>query len=144
MSTSAATARLAFEVVKTACSNCNLRELCLPIGLEREDLKKLDELVSTRRRLKRGDYLYRAGQGFESIYAVRSGFFKTDVLIEDGRDQVTGFQMTGELLGSTASAAKSTPVTPSRSKTAKCARFRSRISKGCRGRSIPCSITSTR
>jgi hypothetical protein len=35
MSTDAATARLAFEVVKTACSNCNLRELCLPIGLER-------------------------------------------------------------------------------------------------------------
>jgi CRP/FNR family transcriptional regulator len=64
-----------------------------------DELKKLDELVSTRRRLKRGDHLYRAGQGFESIYAVRSGFFKTDVLIEDGRDQVTGFQMTGELLG---------------------------------------------
>ncbi len=99
MSNDAATARLAFEVVKTACSNCNLRELCLPIGLEADELKKLDELVSTRRRLKRGDHLYRAGQTFESIYAIRSGFFKTDVLIEDGRDQVTGFQMTGELLG---------------------------------------------
>ncbi|KFB72750.1 MAG: Anaerobic regulatory protein [Candidatus Accumulibacter phosphatis] len=99
MSKDAATARLAFEIVKTACSNCNLRELCLPIGLAPEELKKLDELVSARRRLKRGDYLYRAGQVFESIYAVRSGFFKTDVLIEDGRDQVTGFQMTGELLG---------------------------------------------
>jgi CRP/FNR family transcriptional regulator len=99
MSKNAATARLVFEIVKTACSNCNLRELCLPIGLAPEELKKLDELVSARRRLKRGDYLYRAGQVFESIYAVRSGFFKTDVLIEDGRDQVTGFQMTGELLG---------------------------------------------
>jgi len=99
MTMNAVTARLAFEVVKTACSNCNLRELCLPIGLERDELKRLDELVSTRRRLKRGDHLYRAGQGFESIYAIRSGFFKTDVMIEDGRDQVTGFQMTGELLG---------------------------------------------
>jgi CRP/FNR family transcriptional regulator len=99
MSDNAAAARLQFELVKTACSNCNLRELCLPIGLDVEELKKLDELVSTRRRLKRGDHLYRAGQVFESIYAVRSGFFKTDVLIEDGRDQVTGFQMTGELLG---------------------------------------------
>ena len=58
MSTSATAARLAFEVVKTACSNCNLRELCLPIGIEPEDLKKLDELVSTRRRLRRGDHLY--------------------------------------------------------------------------------------
>jgi len=99
MPTNVAAARLVLEGVKAACSNCNLRELCLPIGIEAADLRKLDELVSTRRRMKRGDYLYRAGQGFESIYAIRSGFFKTDVLIEDGRDQVTGFQMTGELLG---------------------------------------------
>jgi CRP/FNR family transcriptional regulator len=99
MPPTAVTARQAFDAIKTACSNCNLRELCLPIGLEDDELKRLDELVSTRKRLKRGEYLYRSGQGFESIYAIRSGFFKTDVLIEDGRDQVTGFQMTGELLG---------------------------------------------
>ncbi|MDQ5943171.1 MAG: family transcriptional regulator, anaerobic regulatory protein [Pseudomonadota bacterium] len=56
-------------------------------------------MVSARRRLKRGEHLYRAGEEFNSIYAIRSGFFKTDVLLEDGREQVTGFQMTGELLG---------------------------------------------
>jgi len=99
MVSNAATAKLTLEVVKTACSNCNLRELCLPIGIGSEDLKKLDELVSTRRRVKHGDHLYLAGQPFESIYAIRSGFFKTDVLLDDGRNQVTGFQMTGELLG---------------------------------------------
>ena len=87
------------EVIKTACSNCNLRELCLPYGLSEEELGKLDDLVSTRRRLKRGEHLYRAGEAFDAIYAIRSGFFKTDVLLEDGRDQVTGFQMAGELLG---------------------------------------------
>lgn len=92
-------ARQAFDMMKTACSNCNLRELCLPIGLSDEELKQIDQLVSTRKRIKRGESLYRAGQVFESIYAVRSGFFKTDVLVEDGRDQVTGFQMPGELLG---------------------------------------------
>lgn len=85
--------------IKTACSNCNLRELCLPFGLSVEELERLDDLVSTRRRIKRGDHLYRAGEGFDAIYAIRSGFFKTDVLLEDGRDQVTGFQMAGELLG---------------------------------------------
>lgn len=99
LSPEAVKAKQAFESMKTACSNCNLRELCLPIGLADDELKKLDQLVSTRKRLKRGDHLYRAGQAFESIFAVRSGFFKTDVLIEDGRDQVTGFQMPGELLG---------------------------------------------
>jgi CRP/FNR family transcriptional regulator len=87
------------SVIKTACSNCNLRELCLPLGLNEAELERLDEMVSTRRRLKRGDHLYRSGNGFDAIYAIRSGFFKTDVLLEDGREQVTGFQMAGELLG---------------------------------------------
>ena len=87
------------NAMKVACSNCNLRELCLPLGLTEEELGRLDDLVSLRRRIKRGDHLYRAGEVFDSIYAIRSGFFKTDVLLEDGRDQVTGFQMTGELIG---------------------------------------------
>ena len=90
---------ISLTVIKTACSNCNLRELCLPFGLSHEELERLDDLVSTRRRIKRGDHLYRAGAAFDAIYAIRSGFFKTDVLLEDGRDQVTGFQMAGELLG---------------------------------------------
>jgi CRP/FNR family transcriptional regulator len=90
---------ICLSVIKTACSNCNLRELCLPFGLSLEELERLDDLISTRRRIKRGEHLYRAGAPFDSIFAIRSGFFKTDVLLEDGRDQVTGFQMAGELLG---------------------------------------------
>lgn len=85
--------------VESACSNCNLHELCLPLGLSRREIEKLEELVTSRRRLKRGEHLYRTSERFEAIYAVRSGFFKTNVLLEDGREQVTGFQMTGELLG---------------------------------------------
>ena len=83
----------------TACSNCNLRGLCLPVGLSADDLEQLDTLVTTRRKVRRGETLFRRGESFASIYAVRSGFFKTTVSSEDGRDQVTGFQMTGELLG---------------------------------------------
>ena len=90
---------VSLAVIKTACSNCNLRELCLPLGLTGEELQRLDDLVSNRRRLKRGDRLYSFGAPFDAIYAIRSGFFKTDVLLEDGREQVTGFQMAGELLG---------------------------------------------
>ncbi len=56
-------------------------------------------MVGTRRKIKRHTHLYRSGDGFEAIYAIRAGFFKTDVLLEDGRDQVTGFQMAGEILG---------------------------------------------
>jgi CRP/FNR family transcriptional regulator len=85
--------------IKTACSQCSLRELCLSEGLDQADLARLDDLVGTRRKLKRQQHLYRAGDSFEALYAVRTGFFKTDILMEDGRDQVTGFQMTGEILG---------------------------------------------
>ncbi len=85
--------------LKVACSSCNLRELCLPVGLQQEELDRLDSLVGERRNLKRGAVLYGSGDPFLSLFAVRTGFFKTRVSSEDGRDQVTGFQMAGELLG---------------------------------------------
>ena len=83
----------------THCGTCNLREVCLPCGLAGSAQALLDDIVYTRRRVKRGDTLYRAGTGFESLYAIRSGFFKSRVVLEDGRDQVTGFHMAGEILG---------------------------------------------
>jgi len=61
--------------------------------------KELEPLVLSHRRLKMGQALYRAGDAFQSIYLVRSGFIKTVVLLEDGRDQVTGLYMPGETLG---------------------------------------------
>jgi CRP/FNR family transcriptional regulator len=82
-----------------ACSSCNLRELCLPVGLQPNELKQLDAIVAQRRSVGRGQSLFRTGDPFEAVYAVRTGFFKTRVGTEDGRDQVTGFQMAGELLG---------------------------------------------
>ena len=85
--------------IKVACSSCSLRELCMPAGLEPDELKRIDELVSTRRKVKRRETLFRNGEPFTSLYAIRTGFFKTRVAAEDGRDQVTGFQMAGELLG---------------------------------------------
>lgn len=87
------------EVFRRACSNCNLRELCLPGGLSLEEVEQLDSLIRVRRQYRRGEYAYRAGDPFDSLYAVRSGYFKTNLLAEDGRDQVTGFHMTGELMG---------------------------------------------
>jgi CRP/FNR family transcriptional regulator len=85
--------------LKAVCSGCSLRELCLPMGLTPDEIEHLDQLVYTRRRVKRGEGLYRPGDAFGSIYAVRSGFFKSGVVLEDGRDQVTGFHMPGEILG---------------------------------------------
>lgn len=87
------------QSIKVACSSCNLRELCLPMGLNPEEMVKLDRVISTRKRVKRGSALFNVGDTFTSLYAVRSGFFKTCVTTADGRDQVTGFQMTGEIIG---------------------------------------------
>ena len=87
------------EAFKVACSNCNLRELCLPVGLSEHDMQRLDTLVAKRRSVPRGDALFRAGDAFQCAPRRATGFFKTCVSSEDGRDQVTGFQMAGELLG---------------------------------------------
>ena len=69
------------------------------MGLNLEEMDKLEDVISSRRRIKRGTPLFNTGDKFTSLYAVRSGFFKTCVTTADGRDQVTGFQMTGEIIG---------------------------------------------
>ncbi len=86
--------------LEAACTNCTLRDICLPHGLTRAELESLDHrLVATRRKLLRGAALFQAGDRFESVYAVWTGFFKTTIASPDGRTQVTGFQLGGELLG---------------------------------------------
>lgn len=85
--------------LKAVCSNCSLRELCLPLGLSNDEMDALDRTIHQRIPIKRGATLFRSGDPFRSIYAVRTGFFKTCVSAEDGREQVTGFHMSGELIG---------------------------------------------
>jgi CRP/FNR family transcriptional regulator, anaerobic regulatory protein len=87
------------ETIKIACSNCNLRELCMPVGFNQDEIQKLDEIVATRRKIKQGELLFSNGDTFTSLFAIRTGFFKTCVSSEDGREQVTGFQMAGEIIG---------------------------------------------
>jgi CRP/FNR family transcriptional regulator len=85
-----------FEV---SCTSCNLRELCLPAGLCIDDLERVENIVYAHRRIKRGEALFNAGAPFSAVYAIRSGFFKTSVVDREGREQVTGFFMGGELVG---------------------------------------------
>jgi CRP/FNR family transcriptional regulator, anaerobic regulatory protein len=93
-------AQINVRALQTACSNCSLRELCLPAGLNQRDLDRLDSLVGHKRAaVKRSDRLYRTGEPLDSLFAVRSGFLKSSLLDEEGREQVIGFHMMGELLG---------------------------------------------
>lgn len=52
------------QAINIACSNCNLRELCMPIGLSEPDLIRLDDLVAVRRKVKRGTHLFSIGDKF--------------------------------------------------------------------------------
>jgi CRP/FNR family transcriptional regulator len=85
--------------LQTTCSSCHLRDLCLPCGMEGGDLDRLDSLRFVRRKIKVGQTLYRQGDRFQFIYAVRSGTLKSSLALADGREQVSGFYMAGELMG---------------------------------------------
>ena len=85
---------------KMPCSGCNLRESCLPVGLTDEELEHIDErLVTVLRKVAHGETLFRAGDRFDSLFEIWTGFFKTVIATSQGREQVTGFQMGGELMG---------------------------------------------
>ena len=84
---------------EATCASCNLRELCLPGAVCIDDLQRVENIVYARRRVKRGEALFNAGDEFRTVYAIRSGFFKTSVVDGEGREQVTGFFMGGELMG---------------------------------------------
>jgi len=81
------------QSIKVACA------ICMPVRVDDQQLKRIDDIVAVRRKVKRGGTLFRNGEPFTSLFAIRTGFFKTCVATEDGRDQVTGFQMAGEIIG---------------------------------------------
>ena len=84
--------------LKVHCSTCSMRELCLPMGLGTAELAQIDAL-RVPRELRKGDTLYRAGEAFTALYAIRIGSLKTTVLAEDGREQVSGYHMLGDMVG---------------------------------------------
>jgi CRP/FNR family transcriptional regulator len=95
--------------LKAACQDCSLRDLCLPLGLDESELRALEGTIKGRRKLKKGDYLYRAGDKFRALYAVRSGSTKTCETSADGNVQITAFHLPGELLGMDAISTESHP-----------------------------------
>lgn len=81
------------------CSACAMRHLCMPQGLASDEIPKLEALICSVRKVRRGEALYRAGDHFDNLYAVRSGSLKTLIVHRDGREQITGLQLAGEALG---------------------------------------------
>lgn len=85
--------------IKVACRECSLARLCLPMGLAPSDMDRLDGIINRPRPLRRGEHLFRAGEHFRSLFAVRSGSIKVYTPCADGTEQVLGFHLPGELVG---------------------------------------------
>ncbi|NHZ45046.1 fumarate/nitrate reduction transcriptional regulator Fnr [Massilia aquatica] len=85
--------------LKASCSAFSLHELCLPRGLAQDEIDHLDTAIGQRRRVLQGERLFKVGEPFRKLYAIRYGHFKTVHVDASGDQQVTGFHMTGELLG---------------------------------------------
>jgi CRP/FNR family transcriptional regulator len=90
---------LNINALKASCSACSMHQLCLPMGLGESDMTRLDDIIGRRRKIAKDTHLYRIGDPFTNLYAIRLGHFKTFQVSHSGEQQVTGFQMAGELLG---------------------------------------------
>jgi CRP/FNR family transcriptional regulator len=90
---------ISFETIRVACKNCTLSTLCLPMGLDTEDVERLDDIVRHGKPLHRGDHLFRSGERFRSLYVVKTGSVKTYAPSEEGGEQVLGFHLPGEIIG---------------------------------------------
>lgn len=84
---------------QVACSQCALGNLCLPRGLDAQQTAEFERIVNKLRPLQKGEHIFRAGEKFRSIAAVRSGCFKSYVIDRDGEEQVLGFHLAGEIMG---------------------------------------------
>ena len=79
--------------------NCNLKGLCLPLAMDIKDIDRLNNIIQRSRPIQGGEHLYRSGDKFTSIYALRSGSIKTYMIDDSGIEQITGFFLPGEVLG---------------------------------------------
>jgi CRP/FNR family transcriptional regulator len=87
------------DQVRRQCARCELRDLCLPAGLDSDDVDRVDQMVADRTSLAGGDTLYHAGSPFRALYVIKSGSLKTQATSEGGELQIMGFHLPGEIIG---------------------------------------------
>lgn len=81
------------------CQDCGFSQLCLPFSLSDQEMTKLDDIIQRKRPLHKGDILFESGTPLKSLYAIRTGSFKTFTLTEQGEQQITGFHLPGDVIG---------------------------------------------
>lgn len=83
----------------TFCSTCAFSQACLAEGMDKRSLMDLHVLVEHIGPYHAGDHIFREGDPFEAIAAVRAGTVKTYMIDRDGREHVLGFHLPGEVIG---------------------------------------------
>ena len=86
-------------VFRRVCGLCSLQEWCWPVGMGEGDLSRLHDIIQHSDSLPAGHHLFRTGDRFTAIYAVRSGCIKSYTTDLNGHEQVRDFHLPGELLG---------------------------------------------
>ncbi|NMP31467.1 fumarate/nitrate reduction transcriptional regulator Fnr [Thalassotalea sp. M1531] len=81
------------------CQNCSISELCLPFSLNEKELDTLDNIIDRKRPIRKGEKIFQDGEALHSLFAIRSGTFKTFTIDSNGEEQITGFHLAGDLLG---------------------------------------------
>lgn len=81
------------------CQNCSFSHLCLPVALNKTEIESLDDIVERKKPLHKNDKLVQSGDKFTSLYAVRTGSFKSFVSAKDGEEQIIGFHFPGDIIG---------------------------------------------
>jgi CRP/FNR family transcriptional regulator len=84
--------------IHNKCNDCSRTSVCLASTLDSDELAEFDAIVKHSKKLSRGDFLYQAGDVFDSIYVIRSGSIKTFIDDEDGREQILGFSIQGDVV----------------------------------------------
>lgn len=95
----ASVSNLSGSTLRSSCSTCSMKALCIPNGLNMGDTEKFDNVIARRKKIAKGDRLFKVADPFHSLYAIRMGHFKTSQTNAAGDEQITGFQMSGDILG---------------------------------------------
>jgi CRP/FNR family transcriptional regulator, anaerobic regulatory protein len=81
------------------CRTCAFSSACIAVGYGKPELTALHCLVEHVGPYRGGEHIFRTGDPFRAIFAVRSGTVKTSMVDKDGREQVLGFYLPGEVIG---------------------------------------------
>ncbi|KAG1682890.1 Transcriptional activator protein FnrA [Nymphon striatum] len=89
-----------FRLVKSkqTCGYCDIQQLCISSGIDKENSEKLNEIVKPGGPFNVGELIYRRGEKFSSLYVIQCGLVKSETSNADGRKQVTGFYFPGDLV----------------------------------------------